>query len=673
LNALEIHAGLLHRATLTVSSPDVAGTDLLSESGPRVPGYDVGTFLGKGTYGEVWQAREQSTGIQVAIKFFAHGTGRQWQLLLEEVQRLAALDGVHGIVQLKDVYPDHEPPYYVMAFAERGSLAERLEQGPLPLTEALTLFRRIVEALAYVHAKGIRHCDLKPGNILLDARGRPLLADFGQAHFSDDASPALGTFFYMAPEQADLAHQIPDTRWDVYGLGALFHALVTGHPPRDNETLRKQLAGTAELSHRLRRYREAIRQAPRPTEHRRVPGMDPELADIIDRCLEIDPAKRLRDAGAVLEALDARVHRRRQRPLLLFGLVAPILLLIFMALAGLGVGKAALDNSRQDLNEQFLENDEVQARLVANVVQEHLEARLKLLEAFDREALHDATTCQDRVELERLLTEMLAISVQTNTCFTEATVSSREGKVLAVARNEGGQPAAVTPYRKHAHYTWRDWFNGRGDQPYTEGVLHAPIREPHVSDPYVSTIDRSLFVSLSLPIRDPQDPNAEPVGVLEAAIRLEDIHRWLREVRLEKGFAVLLDNRRYCVLHQQQERIEPRAGEQPPRFDFSPVESALRQAPSGRLADYRDPVDGDHYLAGFARMQRKPDLGWVEDLDWVVLVQHQRAAVFQPIDQLRDRLLGLGWKLSLGACLLTTGLWAWLFWTLRRKEQGTHG
>src|SRR5208337_3643069 len=99
---------------------------------------------------------------------------------------------------------DHctEPPYYIMTYAEHGSLAHRLDQGPMPVAEALTLFRQITYALAYVHAKGVRHCDLKPGNILLDVRDRPLVGDFGQAHLASDLSPALGTFFYMAPEQA---------------------------------------------------------------------------------------------------------------------------------------------------------------------------------------------------------------------------------------------------------------------------------------------------------------------------------------------------------------------------------------------------------------------------------------------------------------------------------------
>ena len=155
-----------------------------------------------------------------------------------------------------------------MTFAEGGSLAARLEKGPIPLPEALALFKNIVRTLAYVHAHGVRHCDLKPANILLDSLGQPLVADFGQAHLSDDAAPALGTFFYMAPEQADLDHKIPDTRWDVYGLGALFYAMLTGQPPRSTPTLCDELRATARLDHRLHCYREGVRHTPPPTAHR---------------------------------------------------------------------------------------------------------------------------------------------------------------------------------------------------------------------------------------------------------------------------------------------------------------------------------------------------------------------------------------------------------------------
>ncbi len=350
---------------------------------PQVPDYDVKTLLGKGAFGEVWLAVERRTGKRVAIKFFSHGTGEQWESLQAEVKQLAHLNSDPGIVQLIDFEPDPRPlpsaprprPYYVMTLAERGSLAERLKGGPLPLEEALALFRQIAEALAYVHVKGIRHCDLKPANILLDARGRAWIADFGQAHLSCDASPALGTFYYMAPEQANHCNQIPDTRWDVYGLGAIFYAMLTGHPPRETTELQAALKGNTGLSERLRSYRELAKSASTPTAHRRVRGMDRLLAEIIDHCLAIDPERRWRDAGAVLSALERRNRRRRQRPLLALGFVAPVVLLLSMILSTLLI-RGRANETQQKVIDQLLEVNLENVKMVATMLDEQFSNRL---------------------------------------------------------------------------------------------------------------------------------------------------------------------------------------------------------------------------------------------------------------------------------------------------------
>jgi serine/threonine protein kinase len=697
--------------TVAASPSDVRRSGLLSRGRPQVAGYEVLAAVGSGTYGEVWRAREEGTGIQVAIKFFAHGTGQQWQLLQEEVKQLAELDSVRGIVQLKDVCPDAVPPYYVMAYAERGSLAERLEKGRLPLPEALTLFGQVVEALAYVHAKGIRHCDLKPGNILLDARGQALIADFGQAHFSSDASPTFGTFFYMAPEQADLARQIPDTRWDVYGLGALFFAMLTGSPPRDSAALRQHLAGTPDLAHRLQRYQEAIAQAARPAGHRQVRGMDHDLAELIDRCLEIEPRKRPHDAGAVLAALDRRRRRRRQRPLMLFGLVAPILLLLFMAAAGFLGGEQALNNSRESQTRQLLESDEVSARLVANVVQEQLKSRIKLLQGYDDYPLSRATVDGNEGKLDELLVYLMRTSERTNIRLTEATITDREGKCLAVVKvGPDGRIGRTDPYRPDVgHYSWRDWFNGQGDQPPRPDVHYPPISAMHISDPYISTVDKNLFVSISLPIADPAEPRFRysapssllaatlagapagpllvlpalcpppeqelpsvlpPVGVLEAAIKIDDISQWLKDVDMENGYAVLLDQRLYCLRHNDQKSIlgaiDRKVRQQPQKLGFTQVAEQVDQSPAGRIDGYIDPVDHKPYLAGYARTT---DL----DIGWIAVVQHDREKSLQPIADLRSGLIHYGLVLLIVAGLITSALWGWLFWTLRRTENIAYG
>src|SRR6478735_4276773 len=255
----------------------------------QVPGYEPRRFLGAGAYGEVWVALDRTTGRQVAIKFYAHTGGLDWSILSREVEKLAFLSAGPYLVQLLDVGWDADPPYNVMEYVEQGSLEDlQKREGKLEVREAVALFREVAIGLLHAHAKGVLHCDLKPANVLLDQDSRPRLADFGQSRLSHEQTPALGTLFYMAPEQADL-QAVPDVRWDVYALGAILYTLLIGIPPHRNEDTVGKIDAATELEERLARYRHTIRTAPPPGEHRRVPGMDRALAEIIDRCLAANP------------------------------------------------------------------------------------------------------------------------------------------------------------------------------------------------------------------------------------------------------------------------------------------------------------------------------------------------------------------------------------------------
>src|SRR6202795_3960390 len=184
----------------------------------QVPGYEPRRFLGAGAYGEVWVAVDRTTGRKVAIKFYAHQVGLDWSILSREVEKLAFLSADRYVVQLLDVGWEADPPYYVMEYVEQGSLEDRLKRdGQFSVREAVVLFRDVAVGLLHAHGKGVLHCDLKPANVLLDQDSRPRLADFGQSRLSHEQTPALGTLFYMAPEQADL-QAVPDVRWDVYAL-----------------------------------------------------------------------------------------------------------------------------------------------------------------------------------------------------------------------------------------------------------------------------------------------------------------------------------------------------------------------------------------------------------------------------------------------------------------------
>src|SRR5439155_5371680 len=124
--------------------------------------------LGEGTYGVVYRATEANTGRTVAIKFYHAKMGEMWQLVWAEVKQLAMLDAVQGIIQLRNAEPGAEPPYFVMNYAEGGSLAARIRKGKLSVAVAVPLFQQLVESLSYIHAKGIRHCDSMMAHYLLD-------------------------------------------------------------------------------------------------------------------------------------------------------------------------------------------------------------------------------------------------------------------------------------------------------------------------------------------------------------------------------------------------------------------------------------------------------------------------------------------------------------------------
>ena len=238
----------------------------------EVPGYEARQFLGAGAYGEVWVALDQNTGRRVAIKFYTHRGGLDLSLLAREVEKLVFLSADRYVVQLLDVGWDANPPYYVMEYIENGSLEDYLEQqGPLPVGQAVEIFRDVATGLLRSHGKGVLHCDLKPANILLDQDHQPRLADFGQSRLSCEQTPALGTLFFMAPEQADL-QSVPDARWDVYALGALLHCMLTGQPPYRNSQTVSQIDSTPNLQQRLQRYRELVCKSRAPDLHQTSPG-----------------------------------------------------------------------------------------------------------------------------------------------------------------------------------------------------------------------------------------------------------------------------------------------------------------------------------------------------------------------------------------------------------------
>jgi serine/threonine protein kinase len=200
--------------------------------------YRLETVLGRGGMATVWRGIDERLGRPVAVKLLDKADTAD-PALLQRFDREARTAGslTHpNIVAVYDVGSDNGAPYLVMELIDGTSLATLLATGPLPIDKAVDIARQICGALAVAHAQGVVHRDIKPANILLTTTGTVKVCDFGIARLThqqqtDLTAPhtAIGTSAYMAPEQANGA--AVDARTDLYALGCVLYALLTGHPP----------------------------------------------------------------------------------------------------------------------------------------------------------------------------------------------------------------------------------------------------------------------------------------------------------------------------------------------------------------------------------------------------------------------------------------------------------
>lgn len=681
-----------------------------------VPGYEPRRFLGAGAYGEVWVAIDRNTGRQVAIKFYAHRGGLDWSILSREVEKLAFLSADRYVVQLLDVGWDSTPPYYVMEYVEQGSLEDRLRsEGPLGVEQAVALFRDVAVGLVHAHDKGVLHCDLKPANILLDHEGRPRIADFGQSRLSHEQQPALGTLFYMAPEQADLK-AVPDARWDVYALGALFYTMLTGGPPhRHEKTVTKtitELEQSRDLEERLERYRRLIMTSPPPAEHRRVPGIDRALAEIIDRCLAADPKRRFPNVQTVLHALDERARRRARRPLVALGALGPAALLVIVALMAGRWFSLSLDQSGRALTNRAVESLGFAADSVAAVAANELERRFEAVEkvANDPDVVRLLREVKNQPELQKLLERLSDPSADDqelephrarirhpkflndeppdppqpdsasqkpnrNDPRFEGIIELEERLLALIDRHSPSDYASwfvtdangVQLMREAAsmttgkNFAWRTYFHG-GVADYAETWRPAPdqhVQATQLSAAYISQSTEYWSVAVSTPVKSDQ---GEFLGVVAMSFNVGRQFFELRET--PDRFPVLADLREgghqgliiqhplyYEVPLDERDRLE--------QHRLSPANAYPNVKDTQQ---YRDPMSGDSAGQRFARRwlaAQRPVVVRGEETGWVVIVQEAYdAAIGRSLDELRASFVSTG-LIALASIAVVLGLlWA---------------
>jgi serine/threonine protein kinase len=654
----------------------------LSEDQPPagVPGYHIQRKIGEGRYGSVWMARELNTGKLVAIKFYAQRRGVDWSLLGREVEKLAVLYTSRNIVGLLAVGWDHDPPYYVMEFLGSGSLADRLAQGPLPVPEAVRITTGIAQALVHAHGSGILHCDLKPANILLDRDGEPRLCDFGQSRLVDERSSALGTLYYMAPEQADLK-AVPDARWDVYGLGALLYHMLTGGPPHRTPATDAELLRAEGLVSQLAAYRRTVTDSPKPTQHRRVPGVDSVLADLIDHCLAPSPADRLTNAQAVLDRLEERERQRSRRPMMVFGLLLPILLLLCTAPLAWRAMYDAVSTARSNLTRRALESDVLSVNLLANNLEHDLvDRRDEFLRIAADPQLREFVAQYARLprpeERRPLFEKLEQLRTESDKHRAEAGRTPDTSWFLQDAAGIQRWRDPASNRSMDRNYSFRDYFHGT-DAAYTKDDSPselAPIREPHLSRPYLSTSTDAYTVSLTVPIWDADQH--EVIGVLGRSIKLSQLLVDYEDALLAQGadgvgrVLSLIDGREWrLIAHSGWKTEDGRRTMERKDFERLTISDdlagRLAQLPTNgpapkkldRTASYSDPMGAirpDNYsgewMAAFSP---------VGETGWIAVVQERRAAVFAAVEDLRTRMLLFGASAVLVGVVVVASCW-WL-------------
>ncbi|HEU5246491.1 MAG TPA: serine/threonine-protein kinase, partial [Candidatus Udaeobacter sp.] len=305
--------------------------------------YEILEQIGCGGMGVIYRARQRHSRRIVAVKrvlsYRADSPGAL-QRFRREAQAVASLDHPN-ILPIYEVSESEDGlPFFSMKLAEKGSLHENAASLRNQPRKCVQLMAKVAHAVEYAHSRGVLHRDLKPGNILLNDRGEPLVSDFGLAKLLDgnnDLTRSLTTFGtagFIAPEQADGAAADLTPAADVYSLGAVLFNVLAGRPP---------FLGSNPVS--------VIRQASEtqaPKLRSLAPSLDRDLETICARCLERDPKARYQSAGDLAADLECWLG---SRPIVARPVSAPARIwrwsqrnpkLVGAATAGLLLGAAAV-------------------------------------------------------------------------------------------------------------------------------------------------------------------------------------------------------------------------------------------------------------------------------------------------------------------------------------------
>lgn len=602
-----------------------ATQDDRSPDQPCFSKFETIELLGQGGMGTVWKARQKDLPRTVALKVLNAGKlARASELKRFKIEASAAAKLQHpSLVSIYEVGEEHGCSYFTMEYVEGQTLAQLLRGTPLEPRQAAELLLAMAEAIHYAHSRGVLHRDIKPGNVIVDAAGRPRIMDFGLAKelylesSVTESNAVVGTPSYMSPEQAEGKTAEVSPKSDVYSLGAVLYEAVTGRPPfrahNLSETLRQVIGDAPAL--------------PRSVN----PKVPRDLETICLKCLQKEPVRRYQSAQDFADELGRFLRKEpirarpigiparawrilRRNPVAAGSMGAIATLLVVMAVAAVF--------ARQSL----LSANGLLAQTTAEMLQLQLEKFATLLQDVAASPLLvDATERGDKSAVKALLAsthEKVKSSQELKWLATEPfenwNVIDLDGQLIArTALNTGDQRSGFQD---------RDYFKGALEKWNTAG---AGSRAVHFSKIHFSRFDPYHKFGISTVIVSEEEGRRKPVGVLVAMFTprssapLNDIHRKIALVgpsdpsdRATAGAKSIINY--YFVLHPDFKSRTPAFGVN--RLPFNPAKSVHNF--------YRDPVGsrfrgyGGIWLAGTAPINYDgSSTGYyvvVQSRDWIL-------------------------------------------------------